>query len=140
MSVMTDVAFDAETDDFESRLRALEGELEMVDQDVSQKLEEVVEIWGEYVPVNGESERYRFGGGEVLQDVPQPIFEVRSDIPYQLLRNMTKIPRCQRIAHGFPMLSGSLPPLLFKKRSLPFNKRYNHKAQLRPERQSKKTL
>ena len=112
----------------------------MIDQDVSQKLEEVVEIWGEYVPVNGESEQYRFGGGEVSQDVPQPIFEVRSDIPHQLLRNLTKLPRRQRIAHGFSMLSGSLPLSLFKRRSLPFNKRYNHKVQPRSERQSKKTL
>ena len=140
LSVMTDVTFDTETNDFESLLRAFEGELEIIDQGVSRELEEVVEKWGEYVPVDRERERYRFGDGEASEDVLQPIFEVRSYILHQLLRNLTKLPRCQRIAHGFSTLSGSLPLLLFKRRSLPFNKRYNHKAQLHPERQSRKIL
>jgi hypothetical protein len=140
LSVMTGATLDAETDDFESRLRALEGELEMIDQDVSRELEEVVEIWGEYVPVDGESERYRFGGGEASQDVPQLIFEVRSDILHQLLRNLTKLSRCQKIAHSFSTLSRSLLLLHFKRRLLPFNKRYNYKPQLHPERQHRKIL
>ena len=140
LSVMTDVTFDAETNDFESQLQALEGEIEIIDQGVSRELEEVVEIWGEYVPADRESERYSFGGGEASEDALQPIFEVRSYILHQLLRNLTKLPRRQRIARGFSMLSGILPVLLFKRRSLPFNKRYNHKTQLHPERQSRKIL
>ncbi len=139
-SIMTNVTFDAETNDFENQLRALEGELEMTDQDVSQKLVEVVEMWEEYVPIDGESERYRFGGGEASQDVPEPIFEVRSDILHRLLNNLTKISRCQRIAHGFSTLSGSLSLLLFKRRSLPFSKRYNHKAQLHRESSGRRIL
>jgi hypothetical protein len=86
-SIMTNVAFDVETNDFESRLRALEGELEMIDRDVSRKFEEVVEIWEEYVPVVGESKWYRFGGREASRGMPLPLFEVRSNILYQLLRN-----------------------------------------------------
>src|SRR5258708_10576485 len=61
-SVTTDVTFDADTNDFESRLRAFEGELEKIDQNVSRKLEEVVEVWEAYDPVDGERDRYRFGG------------------------------------------------------------------------------
>ena len=82
-SIMANVVFDAETNDFENRLRALEGELEMIDQDVGGKLLEVVEKWEEYVSSDGESGRYRFGGGEVPQAVPEPIFEVRSEILHQ---------------------------------------------------------
>ena len=55
---MTNVTFDAETNDVESRL---EGGLEMIDQDVSEKLVEVVEKWKECVSID----RYRFRGGEV---------------------------------------------------------------------------
>ena len=60
---MTNVTFDVGTNDFENRPRALEGELEMIDQDISGKLVDVVEEWEEYVRFDGESERYRFGGG-----------------------------------------------------------------------------
>ena len=134
-SIVTNVTFDVETNDFENRLQALEGELEMIDQDVSGKLVEVVEKWEDYVSIDGGSERYRFGGGEVPQAVPEPIFEVRSEILHQLLRNLTKLPRRQRIAHGSSTPSGSLPLFLFKRRSLPFSKRYNHNAQLHRESQ-----
>ena len=75
-SIITNTTFDVETDDFESKLRALEGELEMIDQDASRKLEEVVEIWEEYAPVDQENERYRFGGGKASQNVAEPLFEV----------------------------------------------------------------
>ena len=92
-SITTDATFDAETNDFESRLRALEGELEMTDQNVSRKLEEVVEVWEEYAPVGGESERYIFGDGKASQAVSEPLFEVRSNIHHQLLRNLTNIPQ-----------------------------------------------
>ena len=78
--MMTNMTFDVETNEFENRLRALEGELEMIDEDVSQKLADVVEMWDEYVPIDEECERYRFGGAEASQDVREPIFEVRSDI------------------------------------------------------------
>lgn len=135
---MKSATFDVETNDFDSRLRALEEELEMIDQDVSRKLVDVVEMWEEYVPIDEECERYKFGGAS--QDVPKDIFEVRSDILHQLSRNLTKLPRYQRMAHGFSTLSGSLPLLLFKRRSPPFSKRYNHKAQLHRESQGRRIL
>jgi len=136
--IMTNVTFDVETNDFESRLQAIEGELEIIDEDVNRTLEEVVEVLEEYVPVDGENERYRFGGRETSQDKPEPLFEVRGNIPHQLLGNLIKFLRRQRIAHGFSTLSGSLPLFLFKMRWLPFSKRYNHKAQHHPERQRRK--
>ena len=77
----TDATFDSETNEFESRLHALEGELEMINQNVSRKLEEVVEVWEEHAPVDGGSERYRFGGEEASQAVPEPLFEVRQHNP-----------------------------------------------------------
>ena len=126
-SIMTNVIFDVETSDVVSRLRALEGELEMIDHDVSGKVIEVIEKWREYMSADRDSERYRFGGGVAPQAVHEPIFEVRSEILHQLLRKLIKLPRRQRITHGFSTLSGSLPLLLFKRRSLPLSKRYNHK-------------
>ena len=53
---MTNVTFDVGTNDFENRLRALEGELKIIDQSVSWELVEVVETSEEYVPIDGESE------------------------------------------------------------------------------------
>jgi hypothetical protein len=89
-SIITNATFDVETNDFEDRLRALEGELEVIDQDVSRKLEDMVGIWEEYAPLNGESGRYEFGDGEASRGVPEALFEVRIDILYRLLRNITK--------------------------------------------------
>ena len=91
--VTTDTTFDAETNGFESRLRVLEGELEMIDQRVSRKLEEIVEVWEACAPVDGENERYRFGGEEASQAAFEPLFEVPSNMLHQLLRNLTSTPQ-----------------------------------------------
>ena len=55
-SITTNMTFDMGTNDFENRLRALEGELKIIDQGVSRELVEVVEMLEEYVPIDGESE------------------------------------------------------------------------------------